>query len=378
MELKILKIVENKLSRAKKQSDFKIKNHCLDYELVKVICQHPESHPPAMLEMMKSELNLDRINRSEFSVVDELRKSRLDSPSRRVKWSRIVKKTGERLSCFMQVNRNDYDEIYDQIKRVVFTDSFTPMIGPKAILMFFCFYCQADLAYYKPLGELVRVGSFTMLKEHLHDLIDLIASEKGLKKRRSRRDKFVGQVADTQDLIQTSLKPISSPQNEIVDANETFRRENYDLRSALEIAEQQLEGLQDEIDQIRQEAMDDAFVSFFQEMNSIRFGNLLDTFAMTERMIKELKKENYEIPEKIALIPGIVRMFARFLKTKNVVPIKEIGEKQDINLADSEQYEYAGSDFENDVQKKDIVFKSTGWSYKDHLISAPKAEEIKI
>jgi flagellar motility protein MotE (MotC chaperone) len=273
----------------------------------------------------------------------------------------------------MQNGRSDYATLYSEVKRVVFVRAIrTPKIEPKAILISFLEHLDTNVIYTKQLDQVVRIAGFARSKSLLHELIDLVAYERGLEKKKSVHARLAGTIAGTQDLIRT----LSSQREDYRDETERIEQQNEDLRAALEIAEQQLESLQDEIDQIRDEAKQEAVVSFFQEMNSVKFSNLLEQFSNAEEMLKRLKRENYKIPQEIEVIPALIRMFMRFLKMHGVQPKALIGLQRHINLKESEEYEYVGSDFEDADEQKAVEIKSTGWEYAGTLISKPKAEEV--
>ena len=260
------------------------------------------------------------------------------------------------------------------MRRIVFVKGVkTPLIESKAILISYLEHLDDNTIYKENLNYVIRLANFGQSKDMLHEIIDFIAYERGLEKRKSAHNRIAGKIAGTLDLIRA---PISSDEDR-EDNQDKIEQESEDLRAALEIAEQQLESFQDEIDQIRDEAKQETVVSFFQEMNSVKFSNLLDQFSNAEEMLKRLKEANYEIPQEIEVIPALVRMFMRFLKMYGVEPKTTIGLQKNMNLKESEDYEYVGSDFKDVDEKKAVEIKSTGWEYARNVISKPKAEEVQ-
>lgn len=371
METQILQSIEKYHQKVQNQSKEKIESHIYDYELAKAILAEPESHPRDMLAKIKEAVDKEFID---FSIRKQLRKLGLDRPNKRRKWTQLVKTAGKALSQFAQDGRDDYQPLYGDVKRIVFVKGVrTPLIESKAILISYLEHLEDNIIYKERLDCVIRMANFGQSKDMLRDIIDLIAYERGLAKKKSVHDRLAGTIAGTQDLIRSL---IGSSEHDRDNKNR-IEQENEDLRAALEIAEQQLESLQDEIDQIRDEAKQEAVVSFFQEMNSVKFSNLLDQFSNAEEMLNRLKHNRYEIPQEIEVIPALVRMFMRFLKMYGVEPKTTIGLQKNMNLKESEGYEYVGSDFKNVDEMKPVEIKSTGWEYASTLISKPKAEEVQ-
>ena len=371
METQILQIIENYRQKIQNQSKEKIESHIYDYELAKAILANPESHPRDMLEKIKEAVDKEFIN---FSIRKQLRKLRLDRLNKRTKWAALVKTAGKALTQLAQEGRDDYRSSYGDVRRIVFVEGVrTPLIESKAILISYLEHLDDNTIYKENLDYLIRVANFGQSKDMLRDIIDFISYERGLAKRKSAHDRIAGKIAGTQDWIRSLIRSDEDDK----DNQDRIERENEDLRAALEIAEQQLESLEDEINQIRDEAKQEAAVSFFQEMNSVKFSNLLDQFSNAEEMLKRLKGANYEIPQEIEVIPALIRMFMRFLKMYGVEPKTAIGLQKNMNLKESEDYEYVGSDFKDVDEKKAVEIKSTGWEYARNVISKPKAEEVQ-
>ena len=215
----------------------------------------------------------------------------------------------------------------------------------------------------------------------MKELVELIATERGVVERKSAHERAIGGIAGTQALIQ-SLTRESEPvvhDSETVDSvwQERLAHENDDLRAAAEIAQHQLEALQEELEHIRHEAKQEAVITFFQEMNSVKNSHLLDQFQTAEVLLKKLRQQGIEIPKEAELIPALIAMFSRFLKTQGIHPKALIGEKKEITLQESDEYEYIGTDFESDVDRKTVQVQTGGWIFGETLISKPKATEIQ-
>ena len=92
METQILQIIEKYRQKVQNQSKEKIERHIYDYELAKVILANPESQPRDMLAKIKEAVNKEFID---FSIRKQLKNLRLDRLNKRMKWTDLVKNSGE-------------------------------------------------------------------------------------------------------------------------------------------------------------------------------------------------------------------------------------------------------------------------------------------
>ncbi|MDE0316394.1 MAG: hypothetical protein OXM61_16015, partial [Candidatus Poribacteria bacterium] len=190
----------------------------------------------------------------------------------------------------------------------------------------------------------------------------------------------IGGIAGTRSLIQSLSRETGSTDHagNAMSGSEYERviHENDDLRAAAEIAQHQLETLQEEIEHIRDEAKQETVITFFQEMNSGQHSNLLDQFLKAESLVRQLKQQGTEIPQEIALIPSLIRMFTRFVKIQGLRPKAVVGDQKVVTLSESDEYEYTGSSWEDPDERKTVEIQSAGWVYGNTLISKPKVKEV--
>ena len=92
--------------------------------------------------------------------------------------------------------------------------------------------------------------------------------------------------------------------------------------------------------------------------------------------MKQLRQQGTEIPQEIELIPSLIRMFTRFVKMQGIRPKAVVGERKQITLNESDEYEYIGSEWEDPDEHKTVEVQSAGWLYADTLISKPKVQEV--
>lgn len=409
MELKISELIRKYRHKGRSQEKHLAERQLNAYYLARAVLHSPESRPNELVTRLKKDMGVSRLP---FRVVDELDRYHL-GPRKRVNWAEQIAEIGECLCQFAtgEPEDCDYEALYEQAKDYLASQSAeeymrpalrdTRPIEPKAILYAFYSELPSSVSYKGILHDTAKLANFKQSKTLLDELVELIAIERGLRPKKSAHERAIGGIAETRGLLAslTHSEPAPStapplPEDDIpfdliedenVIAGEEALLENEDLRAAAEIAKQQLEAVNEELGQIREEAKREATIAFFQEMNSGKHSSLLDQFLKAEGLVKGLKKSGIEVPQEIELIPIIVRMFNRFLKTQGIRPKAAVGETREISLSESDAYEYIGSDWEDPGEMKTVEVISAGWLYEGALIgdesepiviNKPKVQEV--
>ena len=371
MELQIGTLIEDYRHQANEQSSAEIEIQIQNYELAKAILDTPRQHPKALHNQIKNKLGKRRLP---FYVPHRIlsKNSGLNTPEKRSKWVNIVRLVGDNLSRFAQGNiRENYKALHDDIRQTVFTEERTPRIQTKGILFIFYSTLPDDVGYKSTLEEVTRIANFDQSESLLHDVIDLIAVERGLVERRIARDRAIGRIARILVHLQT-LRESNIPESEDV----RIAHEVEDLREAIEIARQGLKSLQSDIDTIGDEARQEAFIAFFQEMNSVKHSYFLDQCLRADMQLERFKQQGTEIPREIEHISVLTPIFNQFLGAHSIQPKELVGEKIKLTLKESDNYEYIGSDFESMDEQKTVEVLSPGWTCEGRLIIKPRVREV--
>ena len=366
MELQIEKLLETYQRQADKQSPREIAFQNQYYELAKAILDAPKLHPKGLHRQIQDELQIARLP---FYTPRKILggNSGLNTPEKRVEWVKRVRSTGENLGRFVQESvGEDYKTLYERLNRVVSEEKRAPQMQPKAILFVFASTLSDDVSYKPVLQQVTRIANFDQGESLLGELIDLVAVERGLIQRRVAQDHARVRIARTLVHLQ------SLGESEVSESEQ----EVEDLREAVEIAQQGLRSLQTDIDRIGTEARQEASVTFFQEMNSIKHSHFLDRFFMADMKLQQFQKQGAEIPQEIEVISVLIPIFNQFLRTYNIQPKAVVGETITLTLKESDNYEYIGSDFENMDEHKTVEVLSPGWICEGRLIIRPKVKEI--
>ena len=377
MELQIEKLLEYYESQANDQSPREIETQIQYYEVAQAILDDPEQHPKVLHDRIRRKLGGHLLP---FYTPRKIlgRYSGLNTPGRRVAWVNLVNVTGSDLVQFVQENpKNGYKVLHDRIRKVVFAEKRIPQMQPKAILFVFCSALPSDVSYKSTLEKVIRVTNFGQSVSLLRGIIDLIAAERGLIQKRAARDQAVGSIISTLVHLQSvSENDISESDNDLTAEVEELRDEVEELRDTVEIAQQGLKSLLTDIDKIDDEARQETFTTFFQEMNSVKHSYFLDYFLRVEEQLKEMTQQVAELPNEIELISALVPIFNQFLNTHGVEPQESVGEQINLTLKESDHYEYIGSDFKNTDETKTVEVISSGWICEGKLIIKPRVKEV--
>ena len=381
MEHQISQLIQKYHHKANSQGQARIK-YTNSAEMIQAVLNAPEDSTTQLVSQVQKNMGVSelpfRVNR--WLEDNQLHgRNRFDGQEKRIEWAKRVTQTARDLQDFVLKNTDAYDcrALYEQVKSV---GDGRPRLAHKAILYVFSIEIP-DAVIYKPLLEkTARLANFNQAKALLQEIVELIAIEKGFVRKKSAHERVIGGIAGTRSLIQSLTRESESIDDDAniksLSEQEQIAHENDDLRAAAEIAQHQLEALQEEIEHIRDEAKQEAVITFFQGMNSGQHSNLLDQFLKAESLVKQLRQQGTEIPQEIELIPTLIRMFTRFVKIQGLRPKAVVGEQKVITLSESDEYEYTGSSWEDPDERKTVEIQSAGWIYGNTLISKPKVKEV--
>ena len=381
MEHKISQLIHKYHHKANSQGKNRVK-YTDSTEVIRAVLSAPDRPQQQLVIQVKKNMGVSELP---FRVNHWLEdnqlhgRDRFDGQQKRLEWAKRVTQTAQDLCDFLLKSTEESNNraLYQKLKHI---EQERPRVEHKAILFVFSEEIP-DTAIYKTLLEkTARLANFNQAKGLLQEIVESIATENGLAKKKSAHERAIGGIAGTRSLIQSLTQESESTGDDSnvrpFSEQERIIHENDDLRAAAEIAQHQLEALQEEIEHIRDEAKQETVITFFQEMNSGQHSNLLDQFLKVDSLVRQLKKQGTEIPQEIELIPSLIRMFTRFVKMQGIRPKAVVGEQKVITLSESDEYEYTGSSWEDPDERKTVEIQSTGWIYADTLISKPKVKEV--
>lgn len=198
---------------------------------------------------------------------------------------------------------------------------------------------------------------------------DQIYERMGLeRKKRSARDV----LAETEEALRESTSLSDSLKGNELDRLK-FQNENY--RNSLELVQTRLDELKDSIEEAAQEARDSAITSFYSEMNSEQYGNLLDSMELVELRLADLKKQGVKIPPQIMPLSILFKQLLRFYRSCGITPIDSIGREFSANAKELADFTYIGDPFLGADERKPVRVERPGWKYGNRVISLPTVRE---
>ena len=381
MEHPINELIQKYHHKANSQGRNRIK-HTHSAEVIRAVLSAPHHSPKQLVTQLEKDMGISELP---FRVNHWLEdnqlhgRDRFDGQEKRLEWANRVNQAAQDLHDFVLKGAEEYDPkaLYEKVKHV---EKERPRVEHKAILFVLSMKIPDTVIYKSLLEKTARLANFNQAKGLLQEIVEFIAIEKRLVKKKSAHERVIGDIAGTRSLIQSLTHDSESTGDESnvrpLSEQERIVHENDDLRAAAEIAQHQLEALQEEIEHIRDEAKQETVITFFQEMNSGQHSNLLDQFLKAESLVRRLKQQGTEIPQKIELIPSLIRMFTRFVKMQGIRSKAVVGDQKVITLSESDEYEYTGSSWEDPDERKTVEIQSAGWIYGNTLISKPKVKEV--
>ena len=109
-------------------------------------------------------------------------------------------------------------------------------------------------------------------------------------------------------------------------------------------------------------------VNFFSQLNSEKYGYVLDQLLMVNKNIDILKEKNCKLPIEVNSIFMFIKRLVIFLKDNNIEPIMKFDSVQNVVISDIENCRYDGSAFASEDEVKKVRVYSPGWIYKDKQI----------
>lgn len=152
-----------------------------------------------------------------------------------------------------------------------------------------------------------------------------------------------------------------------------------ELESELDRTKSMLVELQEEFDNQLQESKITELTDFFANLNSDKYGNILDQLLQVRKGIDSLKANGYELPIEINGLFIMIKQLIKFTRDRHIEPIMRPRSKHEVSAKDIEFCDYEGEPFTSDTEIKTIEVISPGWVYKDHdvRISRPRVRECE-
>ena len=150
------------------------------------------------------------------------------------------------------------------------------------------------------------------------------------------------------------------------------------LENMLNRSDMMLKDLQDEFDEKIRESHQNDMIEFFSQLNSEKYGCILDAVLSARNGVRKLRKEHFQLPPEISGLLILIERLAHFIRDNKINPILKPGSVQDMRFEEVEACDYEGSPFETTDEIKHVKVLSPGWFYqnKDVQIARPRLKEV--
>lgn len=326
-----------------------------DSELIKLIITYPEKFTEYYQSIIDKRYN-------QFDVIRKLDFLKLSDYKYRKRISDEAKNISELLYNMCIIDEDDIEN-YDKVNSILADSTLENQVKEKMILIDFAKKCKRNYIH-DWTKSLNYVDNF-ICKSIFRNILNEIAIQKGFKKQ-----KDVGiKVDDIKDQIESVLDEETS------ENNDELKLQNESLRSSLILINDELENYKKELDKFKDEIESNIISDFIKNLNSDKYGRILDNFIKCQKSLKELKRNHYEFPVQVESIPILIRQYVKFIQEYG---IKEIQERSIIMLSydEASRGNYIGSPYQDKNERKKVRVDSPGWIYKNMIISTPVYIEI--
>lgn len=158
---------------------------------------------------------------------------------------------------------------------------------------------------------------------------------------------------------------------------EEYEKEIFRLEEELKRANRMLVRLQDDFDERIEENRREEAESLISQLNSDRYGHILDLLMNLQTELRGLRRAGRSIPLEIGALPALLRNLRQFVEDCGITPMLGIGEERTIRAADAVNYQYQGTPFADETEEKKVVVMTAGWEIreKEAVISKPAVQE---
>ena len=197
---------------------------------------------------------------------------------------------------------------------------------------------------------------------HFYDIVDIISENYGYTQKYKKKRN-------------TDSRRVNGRRRFDKDAERQIEK----LEEQLERKEEMLKDLQDEFEEQLEESKNLERMKFFSNLNSEKYGRILDELIQNQKGVNKLRRENAEIPIELNGILIIFKKLVQFIRDNEIEPILKAGTIKEVTANEINHFNYEGTPFEGNEQKK-VQVVSPGWVYKknDIQIARPIVKEVGI
>lgn len=205
----------------------------------------------------------------------------------------------------------------------------------------------------------------------IRNILPEIGRIMGIKRQKNSRD-IINEVKNLVENEEFDTKEENEIEVETVD---TLKLEIEQYKSSLSLIQNSLNELTQNIAEETEVTVNEKMKEFFVSLNSGKYGNILDKIPLTEELLKDIRKNNIEVPQEIKKVLLFVKSIIKFFRDIGITPIEDVNKIFIGTAEDIAEMDYIGSEFK-EGEKKELKVIAPGYKYKDIVISIPKVEEV--
>lgn len=341
---RFMESMHNGIERRSKHLSSSYDDYVLENRIIKVFCENPTLAPPRCADTIND--RYDR-NLSGDRIIQILSTFRLNEKEKRAEVFDWASKSVDALAKALETREpKDFDDFKALRDKKLFNHDRHRIQERTVCIMLY--FKHPELAIGKDFESIEKFGDVYM-KYLFLDMIDVLRKICGKTKSSSRGDKNDAKS----DRIST-------------------------LENQLNRSDMLLKDLQDEFDARIRESHQDDLIAFFSQLNSEKYGCILDAVFSAKIGVRQLRRNNVQLPPEIGGLFILIDKLAQFIRDNEINPILKPGTVQDMSFDEAEACEYEGTPFKTADDVKRVKVISPGWFYKnkDVQISRPRLKEV--
>ncbi|MGN9136194.1 hypothetical protein ACTNDG_12350 [Clostridium sp. HCP1S3_B4] len=320
-------------------------NIILENRILKTICENYSMEPTICAKKLNEKYSYEMNGNDVIRIFRDLR---IANPIERKYMYINSENLVDILADALKGDSEKYSKVYNEVfnnKKINNTE--------KRIITIMLFYKYPEIDIYNDSNELEYLGS-TLSKYFLIDIVELIA-----------------------DIYDFKINYIPNKKSPKISLNEAIQKIER-LEVALERSDMMLQELQSEFDEQIEESRNKELADFFAQLNSEKYGYILDELLAVRKGVDTLKKNGFDLPVEINGLLIMVKKLIQFVRDSHINPIMKVNNIKQVKASDVEFCIYEGSPFKNSEEVKNVKVISPGWIFKDKevQISRPKVKEV--
>ena len=303
------------------------------------------------------------------------RKTGLNNDERKNEYKSKVRELVDLILKMSDGSKEAYIEFVDKYDRYVFKKEDGENLGLKKFIPMGILICLSRIQE-NPLNfseiekSAIKNVDRKLAKFFISDIRSEVGCLLGLRKRKKDTTELLN---DFKTVIEDSADNDEDEKSE--DTIEKLRLERDQYKSSLMLIQRSFAELEENLEIATSNMVSEQIKEFFVSLNSGKYGNFLDKIPLTEDLLKDIRNSNIEVPQEVKRVLIFIKSVIKFIKDQGVTPIKEVNSIFEGTAEDIAQMDYIGEEFLGDEVKKLRVI-APGYTYKEHIISIPKVEEV--